>query len=306
MGSRRPSALTTPTTAIPVVSVWEPPIEGASLAAYTPEPADVDRCLRATVFYTDNMGVTEEDAAGVLERPAQSNSPANAAPRFVDQDLNSPGDQSDRTSRKVRENTEAGESIGAPVSAHDEDGELLIYTLSGADAASFDISRTTGQLMTKASLNFEARNSYTVVVTATDPSGAADSIQVTVNVIDVHDPVRITGVSSVRYAENGTAPVASYTAFDEGEHVIRWSVSGDDDNLFTIDDGVLAFRDPPNYEDPQSAAAGNVYKVTVEAAGGTRSVSVTVTDVDEAGTVSIDRPQPQVSRLLSARPLGRG
>ena len=275
-------------------------IEGATKAAYTPKSADVDKCLRATVFYTDNMGVTEEDAAGVLERPAQSNSPANAAPRFVDQDLNSAGDQSDRTSRKVRENTEAGESIGAPVSAHDEDGELLIYTLSGADAASFDISRTTGQLMTKASLNFEARNSYTVVVTATDPSGAADSIQVTVNVTDVHDPVRITGVSSVRYAENGTAPVASYTAFDEGEHVIRWSVSGDDDDLFTIDDGVLAFRDPPNYEDPQSAAAGNVYKVTVEAAGGTRSVTVRVTDVDDRGTASIDRPQPQVSRLLSA------
>ena len=281
-------------------------IEGATKAAYTPKPADVGRCLRATVFYTDNMGVTEEDAAGVLERPAQSNSPANAAPRFVDQDLNSAGDQSDRTSRKVRENTEAGESIGAPVSAHDEDDELLIYTLRGADAASFDISRTTGQLMTKASLNFEARNSYTVVVTATDPSGAADSIQVTVNVIDVHDPVRITGVSSVRYAENGTAPVASYTAFDEGDHVIRWSVSGDDDDLFTIDDGVLSFRKPPNYEDPQSAtdstllSSRNVYKVIVEAAGGTRSVSVTVTDVDEAGTVSIDRPQPQVSRLLSA------
>ena len=287
------------TTNIPVVGGWGT-IDGATKAAYTPESADVGGCLRATVFYTDNMGVTEEDAAGVLERPAQSNSPANAAPRFVDQDLNSAGDQSDRTSRKVRENTEAGESIGAPVSAHDEDGELLIYTLSGADAASFDISRTTGQLMTKASLNFEARNSYTVVVTATDPSGAADSIQVTINVIDVHDPVRITGVSSVRYPENGTAPVASYTAFDEGEHVIKWSVSGDDDDLFTIDDGVLYFREPPNYEDSQSAAAGNVYKVTVEAAGGTRSVTVTVTDVDDRGTASIDRPQPQVSRLLSA------
>ena len=40
--------------------------------------------------------------------------------------------------------------------------------------------------------------------------------------------------------------------------------------------------------------------MTVEAAGGTRSVTVTVTDVDEAGTASIDRPQPQVDRLLSA------
>ena len=210
------------------------------------------------------------------ERPVQDTRPANAAPTFVDQDLNSPGDQSDRTSRKIAENTDPEESIGTPVSAMDDDDELLIYTLDGADAAFFDISRTTGQLVTKASLNFEARNRYSVVVTATDPSGASDSIQVTINVTNVHDPVHITGVRSARYPENGTEPVASFTAFDEAGHVIRWFVSGRDDDLFTIDDGVLAFREPPNYEDPHSAADSdllfvrNIYRVTVEAAGGTR------------------------------------
>ena len=189
----------------------------------------------------------------------------------------------------------------------DDDDELLIYTLDGADASSFDISRNTGQLMTKASLNYEARNSYSVVVTATDPSGASDSILVTINVTNVHDPVHITGPRSVRYPENSAEPVASFTAFDEAGHVIRWSLRGDDRDLFTIDDGVLAFSAPPNYEDPQSAvdsallSVRNVYRVTVIAAGGTRSVTVTVTDVDEAGTATIDRPQPQVDRLLSAR-----
>ena len=240
------------------------------------------------------------------EAPVQDSRSANAAPSFVDQDLNSPGDQSDRTSRKIAENTDPEESIGAPVSAFDEDDALLIYTLGGADASFFSISRNNGQLMTKASLNFEARNSYAVVVTATDPSGASDSIQVTINVTNVHDPVHITGVRSARYPENGTEPVASFTAFDEAGHVIRWSVSGDDRDLFTIDDGVLRFREPPNYEDPQSASTSallstrNVYRVIVEAAGGTRSVTVTVTDVDEAGTARIDRPQPQVSRPLTA------
>ena len=278
---------------------WNP-IGGATTATYTPETADVGRCLRATAIYTDNIGDAEDRATGALERPVQDSSPANAAPEFVDQDLNTAGDQSDRTSRKVEENTEAEESIGSPVSAFDNDGELLIYTLGGEDADLFSISRNDGQLKTKASLNFEARNRYAVVVTATDPSGAADSIQVTINVSDVHDPVQINGVSSVGYAENGTDPVASFTAFDEAGHVIRWSVSGRDDDLFTIDDGVLAFRQPPNYEDPQSASESNVYRVTVEAAGGRRSVTVTVTDVDDAGTASIDRPQPQVSRPLSA------
>ncbi len=286
-------------------------IEGASSSAYVPSLADVDRCLRATAFYTDNLDDAERQATGVLEAPVQDSRPANAAPRFVDQDLNSPGDQSDRTSRKIAENTDPEESIGTPVGAMDDDGELLIYTLDGADASFFSISRNNGQIMTKASLNYEARNSYSVVVTATDPSGAADSIDVTINVTNVHDPVHITGVRSVRYPENGTDPLASFTAFDEAEHVIRWSVSGCDDDLFTIDDGVLAFREPPNYEDPQSAedcplpSVRNVYRVTVEAAGGRRSVTVAVTDVDEAGVANIDRPQPQVSRPLVRQAGGR-
>ena len=72
------------------------------------------------------------------------------------------------------------------------------------------------------------------------------------------------------------------------------------------DGGALNFREPPNYEDPQTAARGgrlaerNVYRVTVEASGGAHDVAVTVTDVDEAGTVSIDRPQPQVDRPFGA------
>ncbi len=291
-----------------VVGGWTT-IAEASSPAYTPALADAGRCLRATAIYTDNIespGDPPHRVTGVAEAPTQDRRPANSAPRFVDQDLNSPGDQSDRTSRRVRENTEAGMGIGTEVSAMDDDDELLIYTLDGADASSFDISRDHGQLLTKASLNFEARNSYRVVVTATDPSGASDSIQVTINVTNVHDPVHITGARAIRYTENGTELVASYTAFDEAGHVIRWTLRGDDDDVFTIDDGVLRFREPPNYEDPQSESTSsllssrNVYRVTVEAAGGTRAVTVTVTDVDEAGVASIDRPQPQVSRPLSA------
>ena len=55
------------------------------------------------------------------------------------------------------------------------------------------------------------------------------------------------------------------------------SLRGDDRDVFTIDDGVLSFREPPNYEDPKSASTSallssrNIYRVTVEAAGGTRS-----------------------------------
>ena len=51
---------------------------------------------------------------------------------------------------------------------------------------------TTGQLKTKAELDYETKATYTVVVNATDPSGAVDSILVTINVTDVNDGATIT------------------------------------------------------------------------------------------------------------------
>ena len=275
-------------------------IDGATSSVYTTRPADVGRCLRVTATYTDNMenaaDAGDERLTGVVEAPVQARRPANAAPHFVG--------LSGRTSRRVAENTDPGQNIGKPVTAHDEDGDLPIYTLGGADAASFRISRNDGRLKTRAPLNYEARSRYTVEVTATDPSGAATSILVTIYVLNLDEPARIIGISSTDYSENGTAPVGIFVALDQERSAIRWSLSGPDDDLFTITGGVLRFMDAPDYEDPLSEVAGvpladrNVYRVTIEAGGGTRDVTVTVTDVDEAGTVRMDRPQPQVERPL--------
>ena len=121
-----------------------------------------------------------------------------------------------------------------------------------------------------------------------------------------HPAYARTADSSIEFAENGTRPVGTFWAYDQDGDPIVWSLSGPDDDLFTIGGGVLAFRESPDYEDPRSAARGgrlaerNVYRVTVEASGGAHDVAVTVTDVDESGTVNIDRRQPQVDRPLGA------
>ena len=196
------------TPGIDAVRVWA--IAGATSAVYAPKADDVGRCLRATAIYTDNVepgagagAPTKSKATGVLEvpvgrhgsfdtAPASDGGFVNAAPVFPDQDYTTEGDQSDSTIREVPENSEKGRSIGAPVSAHDEDDDLLIYTLTGPDAELFRIGRNDGQLKTEAPLNFEVRSSYSVVVTATDPFGATDSIVVTIEVTDEDDPAEIT------------------------------------------------------------------------------------------------------------------
>ena len=91
--------------------------------------------------------------------------------------------------RFVEENTTAGTIIGLPVTARDADNDSLTYTISGADGSSFDIDGSTGQLKTKAALDYEsAKNSYTVTVTATDPSDENDTIEVTIDVTNVEEP----------------------------------------------------------------------------------------------------------------------
>ena len=269
---------------------WQP-IDGATSSVYTPTLGDVGRCLRAEATYRDNIGETRQcDGGDGGARPgpqiSQRRSPVLGP---------------------VRENDPQGgrehggwSGLRAPVTASDDDDNLLIYTLGGADAAFFGITRNNGQLLTKAPLDYEAKASYSVEVIATDPSGASTGIPVTINVVNEDDPAQITGSRMLTFPENTTTPVGAFVANDQDGAAVLWSVSGPDGDRFRISGGVLRFKEPPDYEDPQSSLGGNLYMVTVEAGGGERDVEVTVTDVDEAGIVSIDRPQPQAERPLGA------
>ncbi len=88
------------------------------------------------------------------------------------------------TTRSVAENTAAGQNIGAAVAATDANNHTLSYTLGGTDADSFSIVSTSGQLQTKAALDYETKSSYTVTVTAYDGNNGGDRITVTINVTD--------------------------------------------------------------------------------------------------------------------------
>ena len=79
--------------------------------------------------------------------------------------------RSGSTTRSVAENTAAGVDIGAAVTAAAHGGTVT-YILGGSDAASFDIVAATGQIQTKAALDYEIRSSYEVTVTATDADGS--------------------------------------------------------------------------------------------------------------------------------------
>ena len=163
-------------------------LEGADAASFEIEPQTgqiTTRVALSSAQVGDTYSVTVVASDGTAEARitvtiSVTASPPNNPPVFS---------EGESATRSVAENA-AGANVGSPVSATDRDqGDTLTYTIGGADAASFDIVSTSGQIRTSAALDYETKASYIVTVTATDRSLAADSIEVTINVIQVavHD-----------------------------------------------------------------------------------------------------------------------
>ena len=296
-------------------------IRDTASATYTPHSSDLGYCLRAVAMYNDGFhqqGVegtapsttgiypdTGTNTDGSSDRPNRFDKTAN----MVLNDVQYPSDNlppefgSNTTERFVPENAAVGNDVGEPVTANDPNGAhtLAGYSLSGADQASFDINAHTGQLITEMKFNQEQKEMYTVTVTATDTDGLTDTIRVDIYVINVDERpgimeggLSISGSSGVNYMENGRDAVATYTATGAGAASATWKRGGDDAAAFTVEGtGAsvrLKFNSSPDYEAPADADGDNVYEVTLEANDVTytasRAVSVTVTDVDELGTLT--------------------
>ena len=205
----------------------------------------------------------------------------NVAPVFTD---------GASTTRTIAENTAADTNIGTAIVATDANNDTLTYSLSGTDAASFDIGSTTGQLQTKSALDYETKTSYSVTITVSD-GNLTDTISVTINVTDVEEtpanraPVFTDGESTTRtIAENTTAGTnigSAVSATDADDDTLTWTLSGTDATSFSINStsGQLQTKSALDYEEKTS------YSVTLTVSDGsltdTISVTINVTDVDE-------------------------
>ena len=227
--------------------------------------------------------VTEKLASGSwkieeIADSAETPGTTNTAPVFTD---------GASTTRVVAENTAAGVNIGSVVVATDADNDTLTYTLSGTDAASFSINSSTGQLQTKAALDYETKTTYTVTVTVSDGS-LTDTITVTINVNDVVEntaPIFTDGASTTRVVAENTAtgvnigtPVA---ATDAQNDTLTYTLSGTDAASFSISSttGQLKTKSALDYETKRT------YIGTITVSDGTLtdiiSVIIIVTDVVE-------------------------
>ncbi len=201
------------------------------------------------------------------------------------------------TTQSIAENTAAGQNIGTAIAATDADsGDTLTYTLSGTDAAAFSIVSTTGQLQTKAALDYETKTAYSVTISVSDGNGGSASITVTINITDVNEnraPVFTDGTTAtLSIAENtaageniGTAVAA--TDADTSD-TLTYTLGGTDAAVFSIvsTTGQLQTKAALDYE------TKSAYTVTVSVSdgnGGTDSITVTINVTDVTETI-IDPP----------------
>ena len=240
---------------------------------------------------------------------------SNTAPVFTD---------GTSVTRSVAESTAASTNIGTAVTATDAENDTLTYTLNGTDASAFDIDSTTGQLKTKAALDYETKTSYTVVLTASDGK-LKDTITVTINVTDVDEVVPVDppttpdpptannapsfyeGESTIRVVpENTSAGVNignAVLATDADNDSLAYTLGGVDADAFDLDSsGQLKTKAPLDYETKR------LYLVTItvddEELSSTISVIISVIDVNDTvpsvGFVPVADRTPQVRDAIVA------
>ena len=139
--------------------------------------------LAGNTTYEVRVRATNGDGDGAWSENASVSTGPNAAPTFT---------EGAAATRSVPETVggaavTVASHIGDAVTATDTDaGDTLEYSVAGADAATFTIVSTSGQLRTRAgeTYDYETDPSYAVTVRVEDGHGGSATIAVTINVTD--------------------------------------------------------------------------------------------------------------------------
>ena len=233
-----------------------------------PADADTDNDYEVIIRASDGTNTTDQTVTVTVED-------VDGAPVF-----------SSGATASVAENQTAAYTAAAA----DDEGTVLTYSLSGADAALFSIDAGTGVVTFNAAPDYEnpadagGDNVYDIVVSASDGTNSTDQA-VAITVTDLNDNLPVfTSASSFTVAENQTSAFTAVATDADAGTTITYSLSGADAAAFKIDaaTGVVTFVTAPDYEAP----GGQSFDIVVTASDGVNStdqpVTISVTDVNEA------------------------
>ena len=261
--------------------------------------ANTDGVYEVTVEVSDGNGGTDSQAISVTVTDV------NDAPVIT----------SDGGGATAAVNAAEDQTSVTTVSATDADvpaDTLTFAIMGGADQALFSVNSTTGVLTFTSAPDFETATDadtdgvYEVTVEVSDGNGGADAQAISVTVTDVNDAPVITsdggGATAVVNAAENQTSVTTVTATDADvpADTLTFAITGGADQaLFSVNSttGVLSFTSAPDFETATDADTDGVYEVTVEVSDGnsgtdSQAISVTVTDVNDAPSITSDGGGP--------------
>jgi len=161
-------------------------------------------------------------------------------------------------------------AVGTVV-ATDTVGDVLTYSVSGADASALNISNS-GVLSFVSAPDFETKTQYQATVTVVDSNGNAVSQAISISITDANDSAPIiTSAPSFTVNENQSV-IGTVVATSPSNTALTFALTGADAAALTISaDGVLGFVAVPDFEVKAS------YSATVIVSDGTNETSLAIT-----------------------------
>ena len=164
------------------------------------------------------------------------------------------------------------------ITATDQDSsDTLTYALSGTNSSHFQISSSTGLILTAQELDYEVLSFYSLTVNVSDGSTTV-SQPLTITITDANDsPSFLDAPYSVQVNENDISALDfSVNASDPDNDTLRFTLSGSRSSHFTIHSltGLVTLTQSLNFEDAA------IYVLTVTISDGEGGVNVTTLTVE--------------------------
>ena len=202
----------------------------------------------------------------------------------------------------------AGAVIGDLTTSDVDDGDTHTYTVSGLDAASFEVVNGELKLKDSVTADYETQDSYSVTITTTDSGELFTSETFTITVNDTNDAPTAIALSAKEIDENSAGAIVGSltTTDDDAGDSHTYAFSGSDANSFEVINDQLKLRDSisANYE-VKNTYSFDVISNDSDRLSTSQSFTITVNDVNDlpvmtlTDTVSLPENQTAVDQVIA-------
>ena len=291
--------------------------DGTIATSDTQVGRDEVSALAASATSAESIGLTAPSTEGtyyygacVVAVTGETETGNNCSGAVTVTVVNSPPEITSGAGASVPEGTAGVVYTGT---ATDPDGDTVTWSKRDHDHADFNLDSSSGALSFGTAPDHEkphdgdTNSKYKVTIVATDPAGAYDTQLVTITVTDVDGTPTVTGPASITKPEKSDRKVAAYTVSDpDPSETFDWSLEGPYAAAFFehqagshVKERELHFQRTPDYE-TRSSYTVDVKATNSEGRSDQQTVTITLENVDDGGTVTVSPSTPVVGETVTA------